>query len=97
MRIGNTGRVYGDSFTAFSELPSWRPLDDLSGDYLAELRIPILARDRLKDPQLGYAKTFLRLMEECIGPAHEAGVRNVENEGGLNTDRLAHPLHEVDD
>ncbi|MER8093925.1 acyclic terpene utilization AtuA family protein [Streptomyces goshikiensis] len=65
------------------------PLDILTGDYLAELTMLILGRDRLKSPGLGYAKTFPRQLEECLGLAHERGVRIVTNAGGLNPAGLA--------
>ncbi|MFD8147044.1 acyclic terpene utilization AtuA family protein [Streptomyces sp. NPDC059708] len=65
------------------------PLDVLTGDYLAELTMLILGRDRLKNPDLGYAKTFLRQLEEGLGLAHERGVRIVTNAGGLNPAGLA--------
>ncbi|WP_437184646.1 acyclic terpene utilization AtuA family protein [Streptomyces xanthophaeus] len=65
------------------------PLDVLTGDYLAELTMLILGRDRLKNPDLGYAKTFLRQLEEGLGLAHERGVRIVANAGGLNPAGLA--------
>ncbi|MFD3699088.1 acyclic terpene utilization AtuA family protein [Streptomyces sp. NPDC058646] len=65
------------------------PLDVLTGDYLAELTMLILGRDRLKSPHLGYAKTFLRQLEEGLGLAHERGVRIVANAGGLNPAGLA--------
>ncbi|MFI7358556.1 acyclic terpene utilization AtuA family protein [Streptomyces avidinii] len=65
------------------------PLDVLTGDYLAELTMLILGRDRLKNPELGYAKTFLRQLEEGLGLAHERGVRIVANAGGLNPAGLA--------
>ncbi|MFC5636300.1 acyclic terpene utilization AtuA family protein [Streptomyces bullii] len=64
-------------------------LDVLTGDYLAELTMLILGRDRLKDPSAGYARTFLRQLEECLGIAHERGVRIVTNAGGLHPAGLA--------
>ncbi|WP_233512556.1 acyclic terpene utilization AtuA family protein [Micromonospora deserti] len=64
-------------------------LDVLTGDYLAELTMLILGRDRLRDPGLGYAKTFLRQLEGCLGAALERGVRIVTNAGGLNPAGLA--------
>ncbi|WP_441247774.1 acyclic terpene utilization AtuA family protein [Kitasatospora sp. McL0602] len=73
------------------------PLDVLTGDYLAELTMLILARDRLKDPQLGYAKTFLRQLEESLGLVVERGVRVVVNAGGLNPERLATAIGELAD
>ncbi|WP_436837663.1 acyclic terpene utilization AtuA family protein [Micromonospora rifamycinica] len=64
-------------------------LDVLTGDYLAELTMLILGRDRLRDPGLGYAKTFLRQLEGCLGTALDRGVRIVTNAGGLHPAGLA--------
>ncbi|WP_268249429.1 acyclic terpene utilization AtuA family protein [Streptomyces poonensis] len=89
LRIGNASGFYGDRFDAMREMLTDGPLDVLTGDYLAELTMLILARDRLKDPSAGYARTFLRQLEECLGPAHERGVRIVTNAGGLNPAGLA--------
>ena len=49
----------------------------------------ILARDRAKSPERGYAKTFLRQLEDCLGTALDQGVRIVANAGGLNPAGLA--------
>ncbi|MGW7445807.1 acyclic terpene utilization AtuA family protein [Kitasatospora sp. NPDC054795] len=92
LRIGNASGFYGDRFAAMREMLTGGPLDVLTGDYLAELTMLILARDRLKDPSLGYARTFLRQMEECLGLARERGVKIVVNAGGLNPARLAEEL-----
>ena len=70
-------------------------LDFLTGDYLAELTMLILGRDRLKDPDRGYAKTFLRQLEECLGPGARKGVRIVANAGGLNPAGLADAVREL--
>jgi hypothetical protein len=64
-------------------------LDFLTGDYLAELTMLILGRDRMKYPERGYAKTFLTQLEECLGLAQDRGVRIVTNAGGLNPAGLA--------
>jgi len=64
-------------------------LDYLTGDYLAELTMLILARDRAKSPERGYAKTFLAQLEDCLGTALDRGVRIVANAGGLNPAGLA--------
>ncbi|MDN3295020.1 acyclic terpene utilization AtuA family protein [Streptomyces ficellus] len=92
LRIGNASGFYGDRFDAVREMLTGGELDVLTGDYLAELTMLILGRDRLKDPGLGYAKTFLRQMEEGLGLAHERGVRIVANAGGLNPAGLAEAL-----
>ncbi|MFJ4677664.1 acyclic terpene utilization AtuA family protein [Kitasatospora sp. NPDC088783] len=95
LRIGNASGFYGDRFGAFREMLTGGPLDVLTGDYLAELTMLILARDRLRDPSLGYARTFLRQAEECLAEALDRGVRIVVNAGGLNPARLAEALGEL--
>ncbi|MFF8878737.1 acyclic terpene utilization AtuA family protein [Streptomyces flaveolus] len=89
LRIGNASGFYGDRFDAMREMLADGPLDVLTGDYLAELTMLILGRDRLKNPDAGYARTFLRQLEECLGLAHDRGVRIVTNAGGLNPAGLA--------
>ena len=97
VRIGNASGFYGDRFSAMREMLEGGELDYLTGDYLAELTMLILGRDRLKDPALGYAKTFLRQMEDCLGLAIDKGVRIVSNAGGLNPHGLAVALRELAD
>jgi hypothetical protein len=55
----------------------------------------ILGKDQLKDPSLGYARTFVRQLEGCLGLALERGVRIVANAGGLNPAGLADKVREV--
>ncbi|MFF9721137.1 acyclic terpene utilization AtuA family protein [Streptomyces gardneri] len=90
--MGNASGFYGDRFAAVREMLTGGELDVLTGDYLAELTMLILGRDQLKDPGAGYARTFLRQMEEGLGLAHERGVRIVANAGGLNPAGLAEAL-----
>lgn len=97
LRIGNASGFYGDRFDALREMLTGGPLDVLTGDYLAELTMLILGRDRLKNPAGGYARTFLRQLEECLGLAHERGVRVVTNAGGLNPAGLADAVRELAD
>ena len=94
LRIGNASGFYGDRESAVREMLTGGELDYLTGDYLAELTMLILAMDRLKDPDRGYAKSFLRQMEDCLGLAVDAGVRVVVNAGGLNPAGLASALRE---
>ncbi|MEU0205004.1 acyclic terpene utilization AtuA family protein [Streptomyces canus] len=97
LRIGNASGFYGDRFDAMRDMLTGGELDVLTGDYLAELTMLILGRDRLKDPGAGYARTFLRQLEECLGLAHERGVRIVANAGGLNPSGLADRIRELAD
>ncbi|MCH9730069.1 MAG: DUF1446 domain-containing protein [Actinomycetia bacterium] len=89
VRIGNCSGFYGDRLSAMQEMLTGGELDYLTGDYLAELTMLILGRDRMKNPDTGYAKTFLRQLEECLGIAKDRGVRIVTNAGGLNPAGLA--------
>lgn len=95
IRIGNASGFYGDRYTAWQEMLSGGELDVLTGDYLAELTMLILGRDRAKDTSSGYAKTFLRQMETALGVAVDRGVRIVTNAGGLNPAGLAAALHQL--
>ncbi|WP_433314893.1 acyclic terpene utilization AtuA family protein [Micromonospora chersina] len=89
LRVGNASGFYGDRLSAWREMLDGGELDVLTGDYLAELTMLILGRDRMRDPSLGYAKTFLRQLEGTLGTALERGVRLVTNAGGLNPAGLA--------
>ena len=89
VRIANCSGFYGDRLSAMREMLTGGELDYVTGDYLAELTMLILGRDRMKHPDRGYAKTFLTQLEESLGLAHERGVRIVANAGGLNPAGLA--------
>ena len=75
VRIGNCSGFYGDRIAAMREMLTGGELDFLTGDYLAELTMLILGRDKMKNPDRGYAKTFLGQLEQCLGLAHDRGVR----------------------
>ncbi|MEV0331224.1 acyclic terpene utilization AtuA family protein [Nocardia sp. NPDC050717] len=95
IRIGNCSGFYGDRLSAMREMLEGGELDVLTGDYLAELTMLILGRDRMKDPSLGYAKTFVKQIEDCLGLALEKNVQIVTNAGGLNPAGLAERLRKV--
>ena len=95
VRVGNASGFYGDRPAAFRELLEAGNVDVITGDYLAELTMLILARDKARDLSLGYARTFTAQFEDCIGIAMERDVRLVVNAGGLNPAGLAGRLREV--
>lgn len=97
VRIGNCSGFYGDRIAAMREMLEGGELDYLTGDYLAELTMLILARDRAKSPELGYAKTFLRQLEDTLGLALDKGVKIVANAGGLNPGALSTAVRELAD
>ena len=94
VRIANCSGFYGDRLAAAREMLAG-PIDVLTGDYLAELTMLILWKARQADPRLGYARTFLRQMEDVLGTCLERGVKIVANAGGLNPAGLAARLDEL--
>ena len=95
LRVGNCSGFYGDRLSAMREMLEGGELDVLTGDWLAELTMLILARDRTKDASTGYAKTFLRQLHDCLGLALDRGVTIVANAGGVNTPWLVTAIREL--
>ena len=95
VRIGNCSGFYGDRFAAMREMLEGGDLDVLTGDYLAELTMLVLWRIAAKDPSRGYATTFVRQLEDCLGLAWERGVKIVTNAGGLNPAGCAAAVRDV--
>lgn len=86
VRIGNAQGFWGDSPGAAARMVHLEPeLDYLTLDYLAELSLSIMASQREKDPQLGYARDFVDVIHSLI-PFWNQGspVRVISNAGGLN-------------
>jgi Acyclic terpene utilisation family protein AtuA len=96
VRIGNCSGFYGDRISAAREMVEGgvggESIDVLTGDYLAELTMLILWKARQKDPNTGYAKTFLTQVEHVLGTCLDRGIRIVSNAGGLNPAGLATEL-----
>ncbi|MCD2186677.1 acyclic terpene utilization AtuA family protein [Actinomycetospora soli] len=95
VRIGNISGFYGDRLNAAREMLDGGPVDVLCGDYLAELTMLILAKAQAKDPDAGYAKTFLTQMRDVLADCVARGVKVVSNAGGLNPAGLAAALSDL--
>ena len=95
VRVGNCSGFYGDRLSAMREMLEGGELDVLTGDYLAELTMGILGRDRAGDPAAGYARTFLVQLRECLRLALDRGVRIVSNAGGVNPPALVAAIREL--
>ncbi|HUR51815.1 MAG TPA: acyclic terpene utilization AtuA family protein [Mycobacteriales bacterium] len=95
IRIANCSGFYGDRLSAAREMVEGGPIDVLTGDWLAELTMLILFKDRLRNPDGGFAKTFVRQMEQVMGTCLERGIKVVANAGGLNPTGLVGALTEV--
>jgi acyclic terpene utilization AtuA family protein len=95
LRVGNCSGFYGDRLSAMREMLEGGDLDVLTGDYLAELTMLILARDRREDPAAGYARTFLSQLRDCLRLALDRGVKIVANAGGVNPAGLVAAIREL--
>ena len=93
VRIANCSGFYGDRLAAAREMLAG-PVDVLTGDYLAELTMLILWKNKQRDPATGYATTFLKQMEQVLGTCLDRGIKVVVNAGGLNPAGLASRLHD---
>ena len=83
LRVANCSGFLGDRASALSEVVQDGPVDVVTGDYLAELTMLILFRQRTKDPARGWATSFLRQLEPVLGLLAERGTKVVVNAGGL--------------
>ncbi len=95
IRIANCSGFFGDRISAAREMVADGPIDVLTGDWLAELTMLILARTRLRQPGVGYARSFLTQMDEVLGPCLERGIKVVSNAGGLEPQRCAEAVAEI--
>ncbi len=95
IRIANCSGFFGDRLSAAREMVEGGPIDVLTGDWLAELTMLILARTRMKHANRGYARTFVMQMEQVMGTCLDRGIKVVSNAGGLDPDGCADAIAEV--
>ena len=84
IRIANCSGFFGDRLSAAKEMVEGGDIDVLTGDWLAELTMLILHKQRARNSELGFASTFLTQMEQVLGTCVERGIKVVSNAGGLN-------------
>ena len=84
VRIANGQGFWGDSIDAPVRLVEAGGIDYLTLDYLAEVTLSIMQKQRRKNPKLGYATDFVDLMRRVLPLLKEKGIRVVANAGGVN-------------
>ena len=89
VRVANCSGFFGDRLSAAKEMveatsAEHGPIDVLTGDWLAELTMLILHKQRSRNPETGYAGTFLLQMQQVLATCVERGIKVVTNAGGLN-------------
>jgi len=95
--VANCSGFYGDRLSAAREMVDDGPIHALTGDWLAELTMLILARTQAKRPGGGYARTFVTQMEHVMGTCLDNGIKVVSNAGGLDPEGCADAVRQVAD
>ncbi len=84
VRVGNAGGYWGDDPGALRRQLELGPLDYVTQDFLAEITMSILQKQRSRNPELGYAADFVDQVRECLPLLAETGTRVISNAGGIN-------------
>ena len=88
VKIANGQGFWGDSIDAPVKLAKDGPLDYLTLDYLAEVTLSIMQRQKLKNTNAGYAIDFLNLVENILPEIVDKGVKDlfesIKNENNIN-------------
>lgn len=84
VRVAGGQGFWGDWLDAPRRQVEGGPVDYLMLDYLAELTMSILQKQKERDPSMGYARDFVGAMESVLPAVMERGVRVIANAGGVN-------------
>ncbi len=95
VRVASGQGFWGDDLDAPVRQVEGGPIDYLMLDYLAEVTMSIMQKQRARDPEAGFARDFVPLMERIFPTCVEKGIRVVTNAGGVNPDGCADALVEA--
>jgi hypothetical protein len=84
VRVASGQGFWGDSLDAPRQQVENGPIDYLMLDYLAEVTMSILQKQKERDPAMGYARDFVGAMDSVLDAVTERGVRVIANAGGVN-------------
>src|SRR3989454_6032213 len=84
VRIAAGQGFWGDWLEAPYRQVTGGPIDYLMMDYLAEVTMSIMQKQKSRDPSLGYATDFVPLMERILPTLAERGIKVTANAGGVN-------------
>ncbi len=84
LRIASGQGFWGDLQRAPIDQARLGPIDVLVMDYLAEVTMSILQKQKLRDPSLGYARDFVDVVTELAPDVREKGFKIISNAGGVN-------------
>jgi len=95
VRVASGQGFWGDDLEAPVRQVEGGPIDYLMLDYLAEVTMSIMQKQRSRDPSAGYARDFVPLMKRIFPTCIDNGIRVVTNAGGVNPEGCAEALVEA--
>lgn len=95
IRIGNAGGYWGDDLSALRRQLEGGTLDYVTMDFLAEITMSILQKQRLKNPEFGYAGDFVQQIRDTLPLIVEKNVTVITNAGGINPIGLGRKLRAI--
>ena len=95
VRVAGGQGFWGDSLDAPRQQADGGPIDYLMLDYLAEVTMSILQKQKERDPSMGYARDFIGAIESVLPAIVERGVRVVANAGGVNPPACAAAIRKL--
>ena len=84
IRIANAGGYWGDDLGQFQRQVQLGPVDYVTLDFLAEITMSIMQKQRARDPEAGFARDFITQVEASLDLLLQGGVKVVTNAGGVN-------------
>jgi hypothetical protein len=94
IRIASGQGFWGDLLSAPVDQVTKGPIDYMMMDYLAEVTMSILQKQKRKDPKLGYAKDLVELMDAILPACAERNIKIITNGGGVNPAACAEAIVE---
>ena len=82
--VANAQGFWGDSMLGPLRLVDEGPIDYLTFDYLAEVTMSIMQKQKARDPNLGYATDFVKLVGRIARKCKEKNIKIIANAGGVN-------------
>src|SRR5688572_27722123 len=95
VRVAGGQGFWGDLLTAPVDQVRGGQIDYLMLDYLAEVTMSIMQKQRARDSQAGYARDFISLMQEILPDCVEKNIKVLSNAGGVNVEGCANAIKQV--
>jgi hypothetical protein len=95
VRVAGGQGFWGDDIDAPRRQVEGGPIDYLMLDYLAEVTMSILQKQKERDPKMGYARDFIGAMQAVLPAVVEHGVKVIANGGGVNPVACAEAVRQV--